>query len=324
MNLKIILSILTFIALCTIQLTAQVSTDSLLLDMPMNGNASDLSGNNNNGIIYNVMPDTNRFGVPNKAYRFNGIDSYIEIPASPSLNRIQSANVISISAWVNIFQWYNNVNVFSIFERYNPVTDAGWLFEANWVGGGLLFLADETNGTNWVGANYTWNFHEWHYLALTYDHAQGIAHFYVDSTLVGAVSYSAAIFAADTTAPFVIGRSLAGPDEYSDGLIDDYKIYNRVLTPAEIGNTFATGLKNDLTNQQFSVYPNPVKGVMTIQSKTNISGLDYAITDALGRIFYSGQLKNGVTTTDVHELLPGIYFLRVDNGTIGAYKFIKL
>lgn len=291
--------------------------------MTFDGNANDFSGNNNNGILHNVVLDTNRFGQPNKCYRFNGVDSYIEIPASPSLNKIQTSSVITISAWINIFQWWNNVNVFSIFERYNPTTDAGWLFEANWAGGGILFLADEANPTNYVGANYTWNFHEWHYLALTYDHAQGIANFYVDSSLVGAIPYTASIFAADTTLPFVIGRSLAGPDEYSDGLIDDYKIYNRVLSATEIGNIYTTGIKEKLTADEFSVFPNPANNHFTVHYKAQSDAAVLQVFSSIGDLVSSEELKNPTITIDVSSLPEGIYVVRiVDDGDLVCRKIV--
>ena len=322
MNPKAILKLLSITLLFATLGNAQVATDSLLLDMSFDGNANDMSGNNNNGIVHGVVLDTNRYGVPNTAFRFNGINSYIEIPASPSLNRIQTANVVTISAWVNIFQWYQNVNVFSIFERYNPATDAGWLFEANWAGGGLLFLADESNGTNWVGCNYTWNFHEWHYMCLTYDQSQGIANFYVDTTLIAAVPYTANIFVSDTTAPFVIGRSLAGPDEYSDGLIDDYKIYNRVLTPAEIHNTFTAGLQANFATSNFSIYPNPVQDIVTIKSKTGNGKPNFYIADVVGKSIIKGQLKNDAMVVDLSELTPGIYWLHVGDED-RSFKIVK-
>ena len=48
---------------------------------PINGNADDASGNGRNAVVYNsanTLPDTNRFGVPSSAYRFdlpaNGFD----------------------------------------------------------------------------------------------------------------------------------------------------------------------------------------------------------------------------------------------------------
>jgi probable HAF family extracellular repeat protein len=45
---------------------------------PFNGNANDESGNNNNGIRFNVKTSEDRFGVKNSAYTFNGVDSYID------------------------------------------------------------------------------------------------------------------------------------------------------------------------------------------------------------------------------------------------------
>ncbi|MEP7265798.1 MAG: LamG-like jellyroll fold domain-containing protein [Bacteroidota bacterium] len=322
-NISFILITIGYMCIQPVISSAQVSTDSLLLDMSFDGNANDFSGNNNNGILHNCTLDTNRFGQPNKCYRFNGVDSYIEIPASPSMNRIQSSNVISISAWVNIFQWWNNVNVFSIFERYNPSTDAGWLFEANWVGGGLLFLADETNGANWVGGTYAWNFHEWHHLALTYDHAQGIANFYVDSALVSAAPYTASIFAADTTAPFVIGRSLAGPDEYSDGLIDDYKIYNRVLTASEIGNIFTTGLHEEFSDNELSIFPNPANDQVSIRYNLQNKKTSLQIFNSLGELVSSRELINPAITINVNDFPEGLYVIRiVDDGNWVTRKMI--
>lgn len=225
---------------------SQVPVDHLLLDLPLDGNASDISGYQNNGTLHNTTLDTNRFGVPNTCLHFDGVSSYIEIPASPSLNKIQTSDVISITAWINIYKWHASGNVFSIFERYNPVTDEGWLFEANWASGGILFLADETSISNNAGCNFSWNFHQWYHLGLTYSQTEGIARFYVDGAEVCATPLTSQINVSDTTAPFVIGRSLAGPDEYSDGLIDDYKVYDRILTANEIEIIHITERKPNL------------------------------------------------------------------------------
>jgi hypothetical protein len=188
---------------------AQSATDSLVLDLSLDGNAQDASGFQNHGILHNTQPDTNRFGAYGSCFRFNGVDSYIEIPASPSLNKIQTTQRLSISAWINIRAWHSSGNVFSIFERYQASSDAGWLFEANWVGGGLLFLADAASTTNWVGCTANLPFQQWHHICLTYDRDLGLARFYVDGQETCVKNYTASIQLSDTTAPFVIGRSLA-------------------------------------------------------------------------------------------------------------------
>ena len=306
--------------------SAQQSSDSLLLYLPLDGNTLDASGNGNNGIVYNVLPDTDRFGNPQGAYRFNGIDSYIEIPASPSMNRIQTSDVVSISAWINIYQWYNNINVFSVFERYNPFTDAGWLFEANWAADGILFLGDETNSSNWATCTHTWDFHQWHHLCLTYDQAGDTAHFYLDGQQLCATPYSAAINVSDTTTSFVIGRSLSGPDEYSDGLMDDIRVYNRVLTPNEINSIFLSQSAPKQTQLDVNVYPNPTHN----NAMFNCTGIEslhnprLIITDLLGRTLLEKQMINTRTTISLHNMLPGLYTYRIaaDNGLTQAKRLV--
>lgn len=302
----------------------QVSTDSLLLEMHFNGDAMDYSGNGNNGTLFNVLPDTNRFGESNMSYNFNGTDSYIEIAASPSMNMIQTVDEVSISAWINIDQWHVSGNVFSIFERYNPNTDSGWLLEANWAGGGILFLADESSPTNWAGCDFTWNFDQWYHLGFTYSQAQGMAKFYVDGINVCSTSYTPEINVADTTSSFIIGRSLAGPDEYSDGLIDDYKIYYRVLSDEEIDETFELGKEEIRSSTGYEVFPNPVRDVLTIKTTPENDRAAYTISDITGRNYFTGQLQHGATGIDMHDLPSGIYFLKIGGAKPLTKKILKL
>lgn len=297
---------------------AQVATDSLILDLPMNGDAIDHSGNGNNGTAFNVVADTNRMGTPNSAYRFNGTDSYIEIPASPTMNKIQTANEITITAWINIRQWYNNWNVFAIMERYNPNTDAGWGLEANWDAGGMLFLADETDVNNRADCNFTWNFNQWYHVGFTYSQTQGVADFYVDGVNVCSTPYTANINIADTTASFAIGRSLAGPDEYSDGLIDDFKVYYRVLSSGEIDTSYTTGLNDRQIDNVLAVYPNPASGFVTLSNVP--MGATITISDMLGRRVYNSVPNQTQITVSTTGFAKGIYNVRVEKGGMAANR----
>ncbi len=69
---------------------------------PFNGNANDVSGNMNHGILggesNNPVLTTDRFGVPNSAYEFGGYynKNWIQVPNSPSL---QFGNTMSFSLW---------------------------------------------------------------------------------------------------------------------------------------------------------------------------------------------------------------------------------
>jgi len=70
-----------------------VPTNGLVGWWPFNGNANDLSGNNNNGTVNGATLTADRYGNANKAYNFNGINNYIEVLHSNSLN----LGIISIS-----------------------------------------------------------------------------------------------------------------------------------------------------------------------------------------------------------------------------------
>ena len=70
---------------------------------PFSGNANDVSGNNNNPIFNNAALVNDRFGNTNSAYHFNGINNYMQIPNSPTLN---FANQISLVAWVKPTGFY--------------------------------------------------------------------------------------------------------------------------------------------------------------------------------------------------------------------------
>lgn len=72
------------ISICMLNISilmAQIPSNGLVAYYPFNGNATDVSGNNHNGTVVNAIPDTDRFGNLNSAYRFdgnNGTERYIQ------------------------------------------------------------------------------------------------------------------------------------------------------------------------------------------------------------------------------------------------------
>lgn len=95
--------------------------------------------------------------------------------------------------------------------------------------------------------------------------------------------------------------------------IDTFSI-DRALAATE--NFF----KNNL-----SIYPNPTKGILNINSETNVIIKNAILTDLNGRIIKNVNL-NGVTnpTIDITDVNTGVYFLKVatDQG-VGISKVIK-
>ena len=82
---------------------------------PFNGNADDESGNNNNGTVSGAVLVPDRHGNPSSAYFFDGVNDYISVPGSSSLN---FQNSISINFWIRISQFYER-------ESY-PLSHGNW------------------------------------------------------------------------------------------------------------------------------------------------------------------------------------------------------
>jgi len=69
--------------------------DGLVAHYDLNGNAADSSGFGNDGSLVGVTSSADRFGAPNSAYYFDGVDDYINIPESSAFD----SSAFSISLW---------------------------------------------------------------------------------------------------------------------------------------------------------------------------------------------------------------------------------
>ena len=64
----------------------ELPTDGLIAYYPFNRNANDESENGNHGTVYGATLTTDRFGNPDSAYSFDGVDDYIEVAPSSNLD----------------------------------------------------------------------------------------------------------------------------------------------------------------------------------------------------------------------------------------------
>jgi hypothetical protein len=81
------------------EVESNLPTENLVLHLPFNGNADDLSGNGNHGIVHGAVLDAGRKGEANGSYRFDG--DTIVIPHSESLNYVSGVDQgFTISFWL--------------------------------------------------------------------------------------------------------------------------------------------------------------------------------------------------------------------------------
>ena len=83
----------------TSSLSAQIPSNGLVAWYPFNGNANDESGNGNHGVVNGATLTTDRFGNPNSAYHFDGVDDFIRLVKSDTAD---FSNGFTISFWVQV------------------------------------------------------------------------------------------------------------------------------------------------------------------------------------------------------------------------------
>ncbi len=189
---------------------------------PFNGNATDESGNENNGIVYGSSLSEDRFGFPNCAYSFNGIDNYIKILSNFSLKQV------TISVWIkpSVLPQEGSI-IFKTVDYYN---DWGLFFRDS-----LHILDDINNNNKQIYKNEISL--DWHFIVATIDSdKQNLL--YIDGTLVGSGDYSLGNWNSFNGFLYIGQRGTDRYNGYFDGKIDDIRIYNRVLTDEEINSLY--------------------------------------------------------------------------------------
>jgi hypothetical protein len=215
-------------------LKVMVGAEGLVTYYPFNGNANDESGNGNDGAISGGATLTSdRFGNPNSAYHFNGVNGIIEVPDAPILN---VRDAITLAAWVSpeVNQGVELPIVLKYRSRLGE--DAYWLY--TWTSGepeGPRFRVDCSGGVGDVYSPSLLPINTWSFVVGTYDGSS--AKLYVNGELKASASVSGQINVSSR--PLTIGgvwEGVVGVDIFYafNGKIDDVRVYDRALTSDEI------------------------------------------------------------------------------------------
>ncbi len=234
------------------QVPSYVPTNGLVGWWPFNGNANDESGNGNNGTVNGATLTTDRFGVANKAYSFDGGD-WIELNLLPAIN---NSNELAVSVWVKSTGTNSNTNcsVGCVQYYFSRGYDGGNGFNIFTNQGNTPYFYGGVNGgfaggqgvqdPNLTSIPHT----QWNHLLINYDGAN--IKFYVNGSLVGSAAYTTNVGVGNTTNA-VFGRQFVPNYPYfTVGKIDDGAIWNRALTQQEI-----TALYQSCSNPVATVTP---------------------------------------------------------------------
>jgi Concanavalin A-like lectin/glucanases superfamily len=210
-------------------------TNGLVAWYPFNGNANDSSGNANNGIVTGATLTTDRFGVANSAYSFDGTNGLIRIPNSSSLT-IKN-NTFSMSFWLNVNTWQANSTEYYFLAKHSGVGAAQIGFHTYIYKSAITMRYLNGNGSDWgFTSTNTYilpNAGTWFHVAYTVNSTEN--KMYINGVLVD--TQVAKPMGLDTS-DLYIGKDPIGGGSYCPGKIDDVAFYNRTLTQSEITNLY--------------------------------------------------------------------------------------
>ncbi|MBW8002202.1 MAG: LamG domain-containing protein [Planctomycetes bacterium] len=231
---KSILGATTILLLISCNVYATL-TDGLAAHYKFNGDASDSSGNGNNGVVYGAQLTEDRFGVANHAYLFDGQDDYIEAAHSSSLDL---TGPITLSAWIKSDGTYWQSEIISKMPSYSPAIGYQLYTQDDEARVSLTYAIGNSHAGGGVASNTLVVDGQWHLLTSTYDGSE--IRMYVDGELETWIAYSDGY--ESNTEPLKIGHyyypyndGRGGSHNWAlNGAIDDVRIYNRALSPEEV------------------------------------------------------------------------------------------
>ena len=197
--------------------SCQYDEEGLVAWYPFNGDATDESAYENDGVVAGPTLIEDRFGNPASAYLFEGYD-YIDCGNDPSLDLTETA---TISMWLNS-ESYNNGYALAKGD-HNAYTVSFYY--------GIDYIRVYINGDLtlfYIPFNIAY---EWAHFAFTYDFENELMTMYLNGELVSEFPVQEPI--ETTTNALQLGRRLPNDYHYHGGL-DDIYIYNRVLSATEI------------------------------------------------------------------------------------------
>ena len=202
------------------------------------GDATDSSGHGNDGAAVNAVLTNDRNGSPNAAYSFDG-SAYIDVPASESLDGIETNGAVTIAGWMYVETWSGEGSYsFPLFERYRSSHDDGWsvlVFGPGGVVADLVSLYTSLYGIS--SAPFEFTDHQWYFVASTFDEGSREARIYVDGDLIGTIDSGNHLSSTDS-GDIHIGLNAAGIDEYAVGVVDDVYLFDCALSDSEIADLY--------------------------------------------------------------------------------------
>jgi len=202
----------------------------MVLYLPFDNDSQDMSGSGNHGFSTSTKIVLGKFG---KAYDFNGIDSTVITPLDINPEKIP---ILSITCWVYPRSGNGRRQIWSHddggYDRSLLIENDGW----------SVFIG----GSDWATGQSV-DLDQWQFLAVVFTPTDVIFYKNGEKISYGTTGVTGVI----SNNTFTLGDNPADFSEFFDGLIDEVRVYNRVLSDEEIQSMFTVSVSpshNDKLN----------------------------------------------------------------------------
>ena len=225
--MKTFFTTLLFLLISSISIAQSKLDSGLVAFFPFNGNANDESGNGFNGIIHGATLVQDKYGNANSAFQFNGVSDDITVSHDPLLTLTQQ---ITLTAWVKRTRF----GIDMIVEKGGDWTlgTCNYGMSLHYINNNMFyfFFSGGWRGTSGV------NDYDWHHYAIVAQQGQQNPLLYIDGELkpIEFSEGASVINLASSSLDLHIGSQLGTYPYYGANIIDDIRIYERLLTEQEI------------------------------------------------------------------------------------------
>lgn len=285
---------------------SNAQTGDLIAYYPFNGNANDQSGLGHHGTASGAVLVADRAGNPNSAFYFDGVNDYIRVPNSSSLN---FQNAITINFWLKVGQFFSREIYLLSHGSYENRWKISITPEQKRLRGTIRTNNPANSGIKDLDSETALMTDTYYNITVLFSGSD--FEIYINGELDAYSSWSGQIL--PTSIDLMIAQRLPTDNNYNfKGVLDDIRIYDYALSVAEIQNIYngQVSVQQSLINpipdeyQLEPNFPNPFNSKTTIRYQIKEAGhINIEIYDILGQ-----QVR---TLIDQHQTV-GYYSIRWD------------
>ncbi|MBL7937115.1 MAG: T9SS type A sorting domain-containing protein [Bacteroidia bacterium] len=309
---------------------AQVPTNSLSAYYPFNNNTLDYVGTRHGVSVGVAQYGTDRWGATNACYDVVDNTNYINLPSDYWIH-----GDYSISAWVMVKQempfprLYDFANGYMINDVVGQLSHSG----SGNMGPAMGYCINANTESHYFSPNAL-SLNDWHHIVYISSGYQMLI--YVDGTLDGSVvgNYMPEnIFRTKNK----IGGSNAPLNDATNAFIDDFRLYDRAITPEEVTQLFnepensnpVSVIENKEVITNLSVFPNPSTNQLNVDFRSfSNKEVTFEIYDNIGKLVSIQKTETLIgqnkVIVKVESLANGFYYLSISSGDKSKnIKFVK-